>query len=173
MQTEKIKPFRIHRLVASAFIPNPENKPQVNHIDGHTMNNHISNLEWVTGSENQRHAVKAGLRKSGEDNYNAKLTNEQVRYIRENPLGLTQPQLAEKFGVAQVSISDIQLGKLYKQAGGIIHSKRQGGVPRVPDDIREQIRAEYKAGVYGCGSCALAKKYGLVHSTVLSIIHET
>lgn len=73
--------YQIHRLVAQAFIPNHQNKPQVNHIDGNKINNHVENLEWVTGSENVQHAYNNNLHKIpfGEKNPNATLNWENVK----------------------------------------------------------------------------------------------
>lgn len=82
------KRYLVHVLVAQTFIPNPENKEQVNHIDGNKQNNCVENLEWTTQSENMKHAYKLGLqrhRKSGEI-YNARAVVQldlDNNYIRE------------------------------------------------------------------------------------------
>ena len=80
----KRKNFSIHRLVAIAFIHNPDNKPEINHIDGDKFNNRVENLEWVTAAENIAHAEENNLRPHdcGEKCYQASTTNDIARYIR-------------------------------------------------------------------------------------------
>ena len=107
------KSIRIHRAVAETFIPNPENKPVINHMDGNKLNNDVSNLEWVTFSENTRHAVLNGLQKGlpGENNPNAKLTQDDVQWIREHYIKRSKEYgsraLGKKFSVDHSVILDI------------------------------------------------------------------
>jgi len=72
----------IHRLVCIYFIPNPLNKPQVNHINGIKTDNRIENLQWSTAKENIRHSYKIGTSKTGEQRHLTKYTDDQVRQIR-------------------------------------------------------------------------------------------
>lgn len=110
----------IHRLVAETFIENPNNKLQVNHINGDKSNNGIDNLEWVTCSENIHHAWKNGLNKpiKGEAHGNHKLTDDEVRYIKEHykpydrKYGINA--LARKFQVSTCPIDRIVNGKGWK-----------------------------------------------------------
>lgn len=71
----------IHVLVARLFLPNPEGKPEINHIDGDKLNPSVDNLEWCTRSENQIHAFATGLQGRGETMHGAKRTDEQVKDI--------------------------------------------------------------------------------------------
>lgn len=97
------KDIAVHRLVATAFIPNPHGKPEINHIDGDPSNNQLENLEWVTKSENMRHAFRVGLmHHRGEHNGRAILTADQVRAMRRIYAkgGKTQTEVGQMFGVS-------------------------------------------------------------------------
>lgn len=114
-ETRKLK--SIHRFVATSFIPNPLNKPEVNHIDGNKLNNRVSNLEWVTSSENQIHAHRLGLQPAmfGEGHPNSKLAWSDILKIREEyGNGKLQREIAVEFGVSRQNISDIVNFKLWK-----------------------------------------------------------
>lgn len=83
--TGKGKIYSIHRLVAIAFIPNPQNLPQINHIDGNKDNNCVENLEWCDNSYNQKHAYKNGLKNRAKMSAHSsfrKLAEDQVAFIK-------------------------------------------------------------------------------------------
>lgn len=104
------KTYPIHRLVAENFVPNPENKPEVNHIDGDKTNNDVSNLEWVTRSENIQHAISHGLfgKTAGQDKPKVKTP---IWYCRK-AAGMTQNELAKKLGINPATVSLWENGNL-------------------------------------------------------------
>lgn len=105
----KRKTKTIHRLLAIHFIPNPENKKEVNHIDGDKSNCKIENLEWCTRSENKIHAFKLGLenaRKGSSSNF-SKLTEKQVLEIREINKSMFQKDIAKIYNVSRPTVTMI------------------------------------------------------------------
>lgn len=115
----KTRLFKIYRLLAIHFIPNPEGKREVNHLDGDRLNIRLSNLEWATGSENMKHAFRTGLSKGqfrkGFSHQRAKLSRQDVIDIRKLRYeGRGYKFISEKFKITIDHACRIALKKLYK-----------------------------------------------------------
>ena len=107
----------IHRLVAKAFIPNPENKPNINHIDFNQLNNNKDNLEWCTQRENVQHAIMHDRRNTpkGEDNKSSKLKSDDIPIIRRMVgSGIPQNKVAQIYNVSAVTILKIYRREKWK-----------------------------------------------------------
>ena len=113
----KYRYCRVHRLVAIAFIPNPNNYPEVNHIDENKQNNNVENLEWCTTRYNLTYGHRLDCAR-GERNHRHKLTADQVKEIRrvykKGDLEYGQSALGKKYGIAHGSIAAIVQGKSWK-----------------------------------------------------------
>lgn len=114
----KTHTVKIHRIIAQTFIPNTENKAEVNHKNGNKTDNNINNLEWVTHQENVQHAFALGLAKPrrGEKNNKSILTEKQVIEIRKKfyPRKYTRLMLAKEYGVSPATIKDVILRRSWK-----------------------------------------------------------
>jgi hypothetical protein len=119
----------LHRLVAQIFVPNPNNLPQVNHIDGNRYNNSASNLEWCTAKHNINHCWANGMHmvQHGEINGWSRLTNDEAKWIYSfKDSGLTPTQFKNRYKFYKVSrtvISSIWKGNSWARVTGHIKSK--------------------------------------------------
>lgn len=106
----------VHRFVAMAFIPNPNNLPEVNHKNGDKTDNRVENLEWVTSSQNHLHAYrvlgKQPYAKGKHFDRRAKLSPTEVRLIRSSNLGLSE--LSEYFGISESTVYNVRKKRTYK-----------------------------------------------------------
>lgn len=110
--------LKVHRLVADAWVPNPFGKPVVNHMDGDKLNNSVSNLEWVTSSENTLHAVKFNLITfvKGEDRSDSVLDDDLVRKIRSLyvPKSFGKRKIAKLLGLNSGTVDSVIRGRTWK-----------------------------------------------------------
>ena len=147
----KRKGFKVHRLVAQAFIPNPDEKPQVNHIDGDKTNNYVDNLEWATASENSIHAYNTGL------NSNKKELNEN-EIISMYMNGITKEDIAKQYGVSNAVIK-----RILKENAVTLRTqseaKNQYHLENI--DLEEELKTKTQtqlAKELGCSQSLISKK---------------
>lgn len=183
----KIKCVSIHRLVSQLFHPNPENKEQVNHIDGNKTNNDVTNLEWNTPKENVQHAFRTGLAhaKQGVEANRAKIKNDDdIERLKDMYFsGKTSYEVGEAFGISNVEVLDIVQGRRFKShfsqeeydrrmATRVVENKQVGMAhPRCKADaarIQEALEL-YKSGMQ---IKDIAKKYGVNRHAVSRWLHS-
>lgn len=175
--TGKRDDMLVHRLVAEAFIPNPDDLPEVNHKHGDKSDNRASELEWVTSLDNSRHAYSTGLAdNNGERNGNAKLTREQIREIRDSYKPWDREcggrALARKYGVNDSTIDEIIRGRRWKDPEYNPEAEHKPSRRKLSADEIRKIRDTYIPNDPYLNGTVLARQYGVTPKTISNIIHN-
>lgn len=128
------KPFthKIHRLVGTSFIPNPENKPEINHLNGVKSNNQVTNLDWVTSSENTKHGWQTGLmentRKAAKKNLSiAHEVNKKPIYSKKLDMRFESGVDAAKY-IQSIYFENTELEHLKKGISDLLKGRRQTSI---------------------------------------------
>lgn len=136
-----VKQYRVHILVAKTFIPNPENKPTVNHKSGDKTDNSVNNLEWATAQEQMDHAAINGLTASGENNGRAKITEAQAREAYHNCMtGASLGAESKRLGLNRNALPN------WFRILGVLPSWQEEAKRRKSSSYRKTLPNEYVPG---------------------------
>ncbi|QHR65454.1 HNH homing endonuclease [Escherichia phage nepoznato] len=157
-----------HRLIAKAFVPNPENKPFVNHKDGNKLNNCADNLEWTTEQENTLHAMSTGLRRTEVINdYRPIPDTVAVEICKLLEQGSRNKDICQMYNVAQSVVSDIKAGRTYKDISQDFNFRKIPSSNRISEDKVLGICEKLQENILSINK--IAKKYGVSFNVVKSI----
>jgi predicted DNA-binding protein YlxM (UPF0122 family) len=164
------KGYFVHRLVALAFIPNLENKLQVNHIDGNKQNCNLDNLEWVTSRENRIHAFKTGLQQGqiGENSPVSLLTDDKIMEIVSlyKTNNYSMDEIATLFDVNNATISNVINGKSWTHLKIEKHKR-----PTVSTELTN-IEIVKKLHKVGYSQRKISRRTGFNRATVAKILNN-
>lgn len=172
----EVKYFSVHKLVAIAFIPNPNKKEEINHKKGIKIDNRATELEWNTHLQNIRHARETGLDKGELENHSmTTLTNEKVMEIYIS--NLSYKELAMKYKCSSATVMQIKLGKVWGKLTGKVYTKKENCFLKKEDVIdifTSSNRGRFLANKYKVSEATICDiRKGRRHSNItgLSSIH--
>lgn len=168
-----VKLMSVARLVATMFIPNPNNYPQVNHISGIKTDNSKKNLEWCTSRHNLQHARRMGLlvNPSGEACSSSKLSQVQVNKLREDfGNGESQASLAKRYKLLPSTVSSVVTGKSWKLSFRGFTGREKSGRCKINPEI---VFESKKLRELGFSFAEIGRKFSASRATITNAVNGT